>query len=92
VNCKEFLKELTDYLDGVIDARTKSELEDHLTWCHDCYVVCNTTKMTIEIYRDSEVYELPTDLRSRLQSAIMSKCKESKKPAATDTPPAKDAT
>ena len=55
MNCKEFLKELTDYLDGSIDARTKSELEDHLTWCHDCYVVCNTTKMTIEIYRDSEV-------------------------------------
>ena len=90
MNCKEFLKELTDYLDGVIDARTKSELEDHLTWCHDCYVVCNTTKMTIEIYRDSEVYELPTDLRSRLQSAIMTKCKDHKKPAKNDTPPAKD--
>lgn len=85
MNCKEFLKELTDYLDGVIDARTKSELEDHLTWCHDCYVVCNTTKMTIEIYRDSEVYELPTDLRSRLQSAIMNKCKASKKPAGETT-------
>ena len=79
MNCKEFLKELTDYLDGAIDARTKSELEDHLTWCHDCYVVCNTTKMTIEIYRDSEVYELPGDLRGRLQSAIMSKCKSAKK-------------
>ncbi len=79
MNCKEFLKELTDYLDGVIDDRTKSELEDHLTWCHDCYVVCNTTKMTIEIYRNSEVYELPDDLRTRLQSAIMSKCKTSKK-------------
>jgi anti-sigma factor RsiW len=89
VNCKEFLKELTDYLDGVIDARTKSELEDHLTWCHDCYVVCNTTKMTIEIYRDSEVYELPTDLRSRLQSAIMTKCKDSKKPASPEAPPSK---
>ena len=83
MNCKEFLKELTDYLDGSIDARTKSELEDHLTWCHDCYVVCNTTKMTIEIYRDSEVYELPGDLRTRLQSAIMSKCKSKKAGEAT---------
>ena len=83
MNCKEFLKELTDYLDGSIDARTKSELEDHLTWCHDCYVVCNTTKMTIEIYRDSEVYELPIDLRTRLQSAIMTKCKSKKADEAT---------
>jgi hypothetical protein len=37
--------------------------------------VCNTTKMTIEIYRDSHLYELPDELRGRLRSAIMTKCK-----------------
>ena len=30
--------------------------------------------MTIEIYRDSHLYELPDDLRGRLRSAIMTKC------------------
>ncbi len=79
MNCKDFLKELTDYLDGVIDQRLRADLEDHLTWCHDCFVVCNTTKMTIEIYRNNEVYELPDDLRSRLHSAVISKCKSAKK-------------
>lgn len=79
MNCSDFLKELTDYLDGVIDADTKAELDEHLAWCHNCYVVCNTTKMTIEIYKDSELYELPDDLRSRLRSAILQKCAEQKK-------------
>ncbi len=83
MNCSDFLKELTDYLDGVIDADTKAELDEHLAWCHNCYVVCNTTKMTIEIYRDSELYELPDDLRTRLRSAILQKCSEQKKPVAT---------
>jgi predicted anti-sigma-YlaC factor YlaD len=78
VTCSEFLKELTDYLDGVIDDHTKKELDEHLLWCHNCYVVCNTTKRTIEIYRGSELYELPDDLRTRLRSAIMSKCREHK--------------
>ena len=82
MTCSEFLKELTDYLDGVIDARTRSELEEHLTWCHDCYVVCNTTQMTIQIYKDQHLYELPDDLRGRLRSAILSKCKS--KQAASD--------
>jgi predicted anti-sigma-YlaC factor YlaD len=50
VKCSEFLHELTDYLDGVIDASTKAELDEHLAWCHNCYVVCDTTKKTIEIY------------------------------------------
>lgn len=79
MTCKEFLKELTDYLDGEMDSRTRSELEDHLNWCHNCYVVCNTTKMTIEIYRDQQLYELPDPLRTNLRSAIMSKCKDKAK-------------
>jgi len=79
VKCTEFLDELTNYLDGALDDRTKSELEDHLAWCHNCYVVCDTTKKTIEIYRNSELYELPNDLRGRLQSAIMAKCTAHKK-------------
>jgi anti-sigma factor RsiW len=79
VKCKEFLDELTNYLDGALDDRTKSELEDHLAWCHNCYVVCDTTRKTIEIYRNSELYELPDDLRGRLETAIMRKCAACKK-------------
>ena len=79
MTCKEFLKELTDYLDDSMDASTRAELEDHLQWCHNCYVVCDTTKKTIEIYRDSKMYELPDNLRTKLQDAIISKCKSRKK-------------
>jgi anti-sigma factor RsiW len=83
VTCADFLKELTDYLDATMDDSTRSELEDHLAWCHNCYVICNTTKKTIEIYRDSQLYELPDDLRSRLETAILTKCASRKKPSAT---------
>jgi anti-sigma factor RsiW len=83
VTCADFLKELTDYLDETIDSSTRAELEDHLAWCHNCYVVCNTTKKTIEIYRDSQLYELPEELRSRLEVAILSKCTSSKKRSTT---------
>ncbi len=81
MTCADFLNELTDYLDETIDSSTRAELEDHLAWCHNCYVVCNTTKKTIEIYRDSQLYELPEELRSRLQVAILSKCAAKKKPS-----------
>lgn len=79
MKCSEFLNELTDYLDGVIDAPTKAELEEHLAWCHNCYVVCDTTKKTIEIYRDSQLYSLPEDLRTKLRSAIVKKCQSKKR-------------
>ena len=76
MKCSEFLNELTNYLDGVLDAQTKTELDDHLAWCHNCYVVCDTTRKTIEIYRSHEIYDLPSALRDRLHAAIMSRCKK----------------
>jgi hypothetical protein len=38
----------------------------------------DTTKKTIEIYRDNQLYELPEDLRTRLHQAIMTKCRNSR--------------
>ena len=86
MKCSDFLKELTDYLDNTMDPQTRAELEEHLQWCHNCYVVCNTTKSTIEIYRGSELYELPDDLRTRIHTAIISKCKSHNTGAEATTP------
>jgi anti-sigma factor RsiW len=78
VKCKDFLNELTDYLDDTLSESTRAELDDHLHWCHECHVLLNTTKKTIEIYRDNQIYELPENLRNRLHQAIMNKCKGQK--------------
>lgn len=78
MKCSKFLNELSDFLDGSLDSSLKAELEEHLVWCHNCHVVCNTTKKTIEIYRENQVYELPDTLRVKLQTAIITKCKSSK--------------
>lgn len=78
MKCKDFLNELTDYLDGNIAESLREELDEHLHWCHECHVVMNTTKKTIEIYRDNQIYELPESLRSRLHQAIMTKCRGTK--------------
>ena len=75
MKCKDLLKELNEYLDGDIDVQLKTELEEHLQWCHNCFVVCNTTRKTIEIYRDNDVYPLPEPIRDKLHQAIVSKCK-----------------
>ena len=73
MKCTEFLKELTNYLDGVLDDRTKSDLEDHLAWCHNCYVVCDTTRKTIKIYKGMEPCAIPAEVESRLMRALEKK-------------------
>ncbi len=70
VTCKDFLSELSEYLDDSVSPEVRKELEQHLSECPNCYVVCDTTKKTVEIYRDNEVYPIPTTVHDRLCSAL----------------------
>jgi len=80
VKCAEFLQELTNYLDGVLDQKDQGRIgEPSLLVAITVTWFCDTTKKTIEIYRDSNFTKLPEDLRSRLRSAIMTKCQQHKK-------------
>jgi predicted anti-sigma-YlaC factor YlaD len=74
MNCTDFLSKMTDYFDGQVEAKLLVEIKAHLAECHHCEVMVDTTKQTIEIYRDSEIYEFSPELRERMRAAIMSKC------------------
>ena len=66
-NCKNLLGNLSDYIDGDLQAELCSELEEHLAGCEDCRIVINTLKKTVELYRQtSEEVILPEAVRERL--------------------------
>ncbi len=73
VTCNAFLSELSEYLDDTVSASVREELERHLSECPNCYVVCDTTKKTIQIYRGTEAYPIPEDVHQRLISALRKK-------------------
>ena len=79
MNCTDFLSQLTDYFDGQISPELLEEVRTHLGECSHCRVVLNTTRQTIEVYRDNEIYNISEDLREQLHSAIMSRCLASKR-------------
>jgi anti-sigma factor RsiW len=76
VTCTEFLAQLDDLIDDEVTVNLRADLEAHLRECEHCVITLNTTRKTIEIYRSHEIYELPEDLRERLEKAIMSKCRK----------------
>jgi hypothetical protein len=75
VTCTEFIALLDDLIDDTVTATMRADLQEHLRGCEHCEVTLNTTRKTIEIYRSHEIYDLPPDLRERLHSAIMARCK-----------------
>jgi anti-sigma factor RsiW len=67
------LAELTDYLDERTDAELRAKLERHITECPNCWVIADTTKKTIQIYKGMEPYPIPAEVESRLMNALEKK-------------------
>lgn len=70
-NCRVMLQQLSDYLDGELDAELCAALEKHLAECGDCSIVLNTLQKTIDLYKkQNEEETLPGDVRGRLFSRL----------------------
>jgi hypothetical protein len=76
--CKDFLRELSDYLDSCLDAVTKKELDQHVQECPNCWVVMDTTRKTLKIYKGCEPQAVPAALEDKLMAAVAAKMAEKK--------------
>ena len=70
LTCKDFLSELNEYLDESVDAEVRAKLEQHITECPNCWVITDTTRKTVRIYKGMEPYPIPADVETRLMQAL----------------------
>jgi anti-sigma factor RsiW len=73
LTCKQFLQELNDYLDDTVDQEIRLQLEAHVTKCPNCFVIVDTTKKTLQVYKGMEPQVIPTDIETRLMKALEKK-------------------
>jgi anti-sigma factor RsiW len=86
LTCKEFLQELTDYMDSAVDVELRRKLEAHISECPNCFVILDTTQRTIKVYKGMEPQELPQEVHVRLMKAVerkMAAAKAGSRPSAT---------
>ncbi len=74
MTCTDFLAKLTDFFDGTVPPNLMAEVQQHISECHHCEVVLDSTTKTINIYRDHELYDFPPDLQQRIHEKVMSRC------------------
>jgi hypothetical protein len=70
LSCKEFLGWLNEYLDESGDAEVRKHVESHISCCPNCWVIFDTTKKTVQIYKGMDPQPIPGDVQSRLMSAL----------------------
>ena len=73
LTCKDFLNELNDYLDECVDVELRAKLEKHVTECPNCWVVFDTTKKTLKVYKGMEPQSIPEHVHARLMEALQKK-------------------
>lgn len=75
LTCKDFLKELSAYLDNDVDPQLKADLQKHVSECPNCWVVCDTTEKTVKVYKGMEAQPLPASMQNRLLTFLSQRCK-----------------
>jgi anti-sigma factor (TIGR02949 family) len=73
LSCKQFLTELNAYLDEQTSAEERGRLQSHINECPNCWVVVDTTKKTINVYKGVEPQSVPNDVKERLMAALQRK-------------------
>ena len=69
-SCKEFLRELNEYLDESVDAASKQHWQEHIDACPNCFVIVDTTKRTLAVYKGVDEQEVPDDVRTKVWKAL----------------------
>ncbi len=73
ITCKDFLTELNEYLDELIDPETKKHWQSHVDQCPNCFVIVDTTRKTMQVYKGMQEQEVPCDVKSRLMQGLEKK-------------------
>jgi anti-sigma factor RsiW len=78
LTCKQFLQELNDFLDESLDPGLRREIERHVTECPNCFVLCDTAKRTLKVFKGMEPQAIPADVQQRLLQALQKKIADDK--------------
>jgi len=70
LDCKEFIKCLSAYMDGELDESILVQFEEHIETCKSARAVVQTFRRTILLHQESGGTPVPTDVHERLLEAI----------------------
>jgi hypothetical protein len=70
INCEEVWREISNYLDGEVDAGMRTAMEEHFRGCKRCTSVLDGTRNVVQLYGDERMFELPLGFSHRLHRRL----------------------
>jgi hypothetical protein len=70
VNCERVWVEISNYIEGEVDAGLRSVLDEHFRTCTRCASVLQGTRNVIRLYGDEQMIEVPAGFGRRLERRL----------------------
>jgi hypothetical protein len=70
VNCERVWREISNYIDGDLDALLRSAMDEHFRACKRCASVLAGTQNVVKLYGDDRMLEVPAGFSRRLEHRL----------------------
>jgi anti-sigma factor RsiW len=70
LKCKHVWREVSNYIDGTVDAGMREAIEKHLAHCRHCAAVLDSTRNILVLVGDERTFELPVGYSDRLHAKL----------------------
>jgi Putative zinc-finger len=70
VNCQQVWREISNYIEGDVDAALRAAMNEHFRTCKRCASVLAGTRNVIRLYSDERMMEVPTGFGRRLEKRL----------------------
>ena len=72
LNCEQVWREISNYVDGDVDAALRSSMDEHFKTCKRCASVLAGTRNIVQLYGDERMLEVPAGFSRRLEKRLAS--------------------
>jgi hypothetical protein len=79
VNCEGVVRRVSNYIDGDLEVSVLEEIELHLKSCQDCTILVQQTRLTVTLYRDSDLVDFPKEVQLRLHETVRREIRKSRR-------------
>ena len=70
ISCVEVWREISNYIDGEVDAELRARMEAHFKNCKHCSAIHDGTRNVVRLIGDGHTFEVPAHFSKRLYSKL----------------------
>src|ERR1700678_4220122 len=70
LDCGQVWREISNYIDGELDAGLHSSMDEHFRTCQRCASVLAGTRNVVQLFGDERMLEVPAGYSRRLEKRI----------------------